>query len=190
MTAYVQHGDTLLMTQTPFCEAPSWTLIAFALQCLVWFVLPFSFATFYTQATIVQSSLLTEKSKFPGGKTACLGKACHPPWAAAIRLKMQGKMEGRKTKMFWEEQCQIMICLLNSRSVSIITERECFPRELPSISGKWADWIGCPVGKQKVGVTFLAFIRKSCISNNSGCKTTSFQAVFVPSIWFLDNSKK
>lgn len=61
--------DTLLMTPTPFCETPSWTLIAFASQGLAWFVLPLSFATFCTQATGSRSSLLTEKkSKSVGAK--------------------------------------------------------------------------------------------------------------------------
>lgn len=44
------------------------------------------------------------KEQICGGKAARLGRACHPPSATAIRFKMQGKMEGRKTKMFWEEE--------------------------------------------------------------------------------------
>lgn len=75
------------------------------------------------------------------------------------QIKNERENGGQEDKdALGRRECQIMICLLNSRSVSIITEGECFPRAFTSISGKWADWMGCLVGEQQVGLTFVAFI--------------------------------
>lgn len=78
---------------------------------------------------------------------------------------------------------QIIISLLNSWSVSIITEGECFPRAFTLFHG--IGLIECDVTgeKQQVGLTFLTFTGTS--SNNSGHRITSFQAVFVLIVLFF-----
>lgn len=66
-----------------------------------------------------------------------------------------GRREFTQTLLSFD--CQIIISLLNSWSVSIIIEGEYFPAATSSIFVKWADWTWSRWRKHQLGMTLLPF---------------------------------
>lgn len=84
--------------------------------------------------------------------------------------------------------CQIIICLLNSWSVSIITEGECFPGVFTSISGKWNN---CDTREKTTGGIDFSDAYQNIVSvMNQDIKWQHSKLVLGVFVLFLNPSKQ